>query len=161
MNIENAQDANVIFELLGIKDVTTKRQEENGTIVYELPFKRCSINGTTGKIKFACYKSGYIRDVSDWNSSCWQINRTKKVTTKEHNYKYESKKRILIHGPEARIVYLANYVLKNYYRNPSKYLVGEWTRKQVVNQGVEITSLRYQEAQDVKVIINGHRYNLS
>ena len=184
MELENAQDANSIFELLGIKDVTTKRQEKNGTIVYELPFERCSTNGTTGKIKFACYESGYVRDVSDWNSSCWQINKKYETKTKWWNSYYKEYrtrseyKRVLIDNAEDRIVYLANYILKNYYRNPNKFMIGEYTKECINKQYTQAVKYRNQSDRtglpfdyelettrtrpdDIKVIINGHRYNLS
>ena len=172
MELENAQDANSIFELLGIKDVTTKRQEKNGTIVYELPFERCSTSGITGKIKFACYESGYVRDVSDWNSSCYQIN--KKYETKEkwwnsHYKKYCTRshyKRILIPEYEDRMVYLANYILKNHYRNTDRFIIGEWTKECMKSQFEEANKYHNQSdplpfGDDVQVIVNGHRYNLS
>ena len=189
MELENCQDANAIFDLLGIKDVTTKRQEKNGTIVYELPFERCSTNGTTGKIKFACYESGYIRDVSDWNSSCWQINKKYEAKEKVWNSYYKKYfthtgyKRVLIDDAEDRIVYLANYILKNYYRNPNKFMIGEWTKECINKQYTQAVKYRNLtecdkiqadvnathslpfavdvNVDDVKVIINGHRYNLS
>tara|TARA_R110002167_G_scaffold5978_1_gene27403 strand:+ start:340 stop:900 length:561 start_codon:yes stop_codon:yes gene_type:complete len=186
MELENCQDANAIFDLLGVKDVTTKRQEKNGTIVYELPFERCSTNGTTGKIKFACYESGYIRDVSDWNSSCWQINKKYEAKEKVWNSYYKkyfthtSYKRVLIDDAEDRIVYLANYILKNYYRNPNKFMIGEWTKECIESQYEQASKYRnqndklpfeidvdgdyifdYGKPKDVQVIINGHRYNLS
>jgi len=169
MELENAQDANSIFELLGIKDVTTKRQEKNGTIVYELPFERCSTSGITGKIKFACYESGYVRDVSDWNSSPWQLNKRYETKTKWWNSYYKkyctatTTKRVLINNAEDRIVYLANYILKNYYRNPNKFIIGEYTKECMVKQRIEAAqcqeNLPFEN--DVQVIINGHRYNLS
>ena len=167
--IETVEQAYNVFELLGIKDVTTKRQEKNGTIVYELPFERCSTNGTTGKIKFACYESGYVRDVSDWNSSPWQLNKKYETKEKWWNSYYKKYcthsryKRVLIDNAEDRIVYLANYILKNYYRNPNKFIIGEYTKECMVKQRIEAAqcqeNLPFKD--DVQVIINGHRYNLS
>jgi hypothetical protein len=169
MKIETAAEALKQFELLGIKYAQTERQRKNGTIVYELPFKRCSAGGNTVSMKFALYESGYVRDVSGWNASPWQLN--KKYGTREKIWssylkeyrEYTSYKRVLIDNHEDRLVYLANYILKNYYRNPSKYMVGEWTRECMVKQRVEAAQCQEDLPfnDDVQVIVNGHRYNLS
>jgi hypothetical protein len=72
---------------------------------------------------------------------------------------------------EDRLVYLCNYILKNYYRNQSgasfyrinDYQVSEIKRQSVNAEPQELVKTFPSLAQidDVKVIINGHRYNLS
>ena len=76
-------------------------------------------------------------------------------------------KRVLIDNAEDRIVYLANYILKNYYRNPNKFMIGEYTKECMVKQRVEAAQCQdslpweFDKNDDIQVIINGHRYNLS
>ena len=38
--ITSAREAITIFKILGIKDITTERQRNNGTTVYELPIQQ-------------------------------------------------------------------------------------------------------------------------
>jgi hypothetical protein len=99
--------------------------------------------------------------------SCYQLNRTRKCDEyfKDYDYggnwtgKYRKSKRterIMIDNHRDRVVYLCNYILKNYYNQNWYALVGEYTQEKV--------SKRYDDelcVNDIKVIINGHRYNLS
>ena len=43
------------MQLLGIEDVTTKRQLLNGTVIWELPIKKYG-----EKIRVGSFKSGYV-----------------------------------------------------------------------------------------------------
>ena len=75
---------------------------------------------------------------------------------------FESIDRILIHDEQERLEYLISYCLKNYYIGQSnmlssgnyvpKWKYEAWTRRDRVN---EVNN------PEVKVIINGHRYNIT
>ena len=72
----------------------------------------------------------------------------------------------MIDTHQERVVYLCNYILKNYYRNNKCSLVGEYTMKRVSEVHGEwwrqnSDYLKSKQVDDVQVIINGHRYNLS
>jgi len=95
--------------------------------------------------------------------------------------KYVGKKRIMIPNHEDRFVYLCNYILKNYYRtqkSASFYRINDYqaslirklseeTRENYNrNEQLPFNSIPeddkfFSSTDDVQVIINGHRYNLS
>ena len=185
--IKDRTDALGFFKLMGIKEITTSRQKKNGTTVYELPISKLSYTGSTYKYKYAIYDSGYIRDVSDHCSSPWYIN--KRYETNEmywNSYykkytKYKTSKAAFIGNFDDQLVYLANYILKNRYRN-KLYSCCDWSIEQIKEQRefmydhkwkgntVTISRDEYNElkkanplakAQDeVVVFINGHRYDI-
>ena len=159
--IKSAREAMTIFKILGIKDVTTKRQRKNGTQVFELPIQQVWQTLDPKPIRFATYKSGYVRNISEYNSSCYQINKTKPVI-------YESgmtgKERILISNWEERLIYLAKFIIKNYYQKPT-YVMNDYVmdclREAYVRDYNNQPSNRLPFGDEVQVIVNGHRYNLS
>ena len=190
--ITTKKEALDVFELLNIKEVGKKFQHKRGTYVYELPFCTSYHNGTLVPIKFAVYKTGYVRRV-EGAFTCYQINKKRQEPDyfKDYKWNYDTKesewtgkyrkrystKRILIDNHEDRMVYLCNYILKNYYRSNRMNLVGEYTMKKVSEvhgewwrqnsdylkskQETDIWCRNDLEAKDeVQVIINGHRYNL-
>jgi len=194
--VTTMQEAYRVFELLGIKEVTKKWQKKQGTEVWELPFKTMYYNGHTEPNRFSVYKSGYVRKMvvhpkSNASYSCYQLNKTRKSDEYFKDYewndtecahewtgKYRKSKRterIMIDTHRDRIVYLCNYILKNYYKSGKMNLVGEYTMKRVAevhgewwrdnknNYGFKETVERdsYIDDNNVQVIINGHRYNLS
>ena len=120
-------------------------------------------------LRFATYESGYVRNVSEHNASSYQINKTKKRPA-DNDYHFESIERILIAGWENRLIYLARFIIKNYYKKPT-YLISDYTIStlKLKNQHdrlhdredkLPFTINRYPQ-DDVQVIVNGHRYNLS
>ena len=172
--IRSAREAMTIFKILGIKEITTNRQRKNGTQVFELPIQQMYQNLVPKPLRFATYKTGYVRNVSPYNSSSYQINKTKKRPAGTNGYHFEHVERILIQGWENRLIYLARFIIKNYYKKPT-YLISDYTLStlKVKNQH---DRLRDQEcrlpfghivhpdstpADDIQVIVNGHRYNLS
>ena len=76
--ITSAREAMTIFKILGIKDVTTDRQRNNGTTVYELPIQRMWQTLNPKPLRFATYSTGYVRNVSEDNFTCYQINKTRR-----------------------------------------------------------------------------------
>jgi len=165
--IKSAREALTIFKILGIKDITTNRQRKNGTTVYELPIQQMWQTLDPKPLRFATYDTGYVRNISEGNSSCYQINKTKQVT-------YESGmtgvERILIPSWEDRLIYLAKFIIKNYYQKPT-YLMNDYVIKCLKEAYYKQnkTGLPWGDSvhpdstpeNDIQVIINGHRYNLS
>ena len=114
-------------DLLGWKDITTKRQKKNGTQIWELPIK---FYHGGGKIKVGSFESGYVRrmngcytpyqlnkcepNVEYYKDYKWNKNYTKQTFTGKYN-KYVGKRRIPIMDEVDRLEYLITYCLKNYY----------------------------------------------
>ena len=94
--VTTATEALQIFDMLGIKNVSTRRQKKNGTQVYELPIQQMWQTCNPKPLRFACYRSGYVRNVSEYNSSAYQINKTKKQPAGTNGYHFEHVGRILI-----------------------------------------------------------------
>ncbi len=202
--VRTMQEAYRVFELLGIKEVTKPWQKRQGTEVWELPFKTMYYNGSTETNRFSIYKSGYVRKMvvhpeSNASYSCYQLNKTRKsdeyfkdyewVDLENGNYtqkwtgKYRKSnrtERIMIDTHQERVVYLCNYILKNYYNKNEYALVGKYTMKRVSeihgewwranrnNHQLPFETIQSEDSKhgispnhSVQVIINGHRYNLS
>ena len=148
------------LQLLNIQEVTTKQQEKNGTREFKLPVK-CQYGGA---IHVASFASGYVRRTrAGGYCPSWQLNKTKKNFEKEwpNGYKYYSTERILIPNEQDRLEYLISFCLKNYYIGQANMLssdkfVAKWKYDEAIKLGEE-----YAREPDVKVIVNGHRYNLS
>ena len=168
--IKSAREAMTIFKILGIKDVTTDRQRKNGTQVFELPIQQMWQTCNPKPLRFATYKTGYVRNISEYNSSPYQINKTKKIEVNEYHNYYEQTKRILIPNWEDRLIYLAKFIIKNYYQKPT-YLMNDYVIKCLKEAYYKQnkTGLPWGDSvhpdstpeNDIQVIINGHRYNLS
>ena len=172
--ITTAREASNIFEILGIKDITTKRQRHNGTTVYELPIQQMWATLNPKPLRFATYSTGYVRNVSESNFSCYQINKTKQVSYYKGYRREVYTERILIPTQQDRLIYLANFVIKNYYKKPT-YVINDYTIKLLKEAYVrdynnkpsnrlpfhDLVDPESTPVDDVKVIINGHRYNLS
>ena len=114
------------MDLLGIMDVTTTRQDKNGTIVWKLPIKNQWNNGSL--IEVASFSTGYVRNQNSCYSN-YQLNKCEKSVEYFPDYKwvgdeqvktgkfneFVTKKRILIPIEIERLEYLISYCLKNYY----------------------------------------------
>ena len=146
------------MDLLGIMDITTTRQSKNGTIVWKLPIKdtwhkRC--------IEVASFKTGYVRNQNSASSN-YQLNKTKKNFEKEwsNGYRYYSTERILIPIEIDRLEYLISYCLKNYYVNKANQVAnGEYIPKWKHEDDIK-NAVAENTTPEVKVIVNGHRYNV-
>jgi len=187
-SIKTREDALRFFKLMGVKNVQTKRQEKNGTTVYELPIRRLSYTGNSYAYKYAIYDSGYIRDISEHCSSPWYINKRYITKSKYWNsyykeyYTYTGSKPVFVNNFDDQLVYLANYILKNRYGS-KLYSCCDWNVEQIkecsdlrhkVRWDSDTVTISRQEfidlqkanplaktQDDVQVIINGTRYNLS
>ena len=158
--IRSAREAMTIFKILGIKDITTDRQRNNGTTVYELPISQVWQTLQPKPLRFATYDTGYVRNVTEGLASPYQINKTKKVT-------YESGmtgvERIYIDNWEDRLIYLAKFIIKNYYQKPT-YVMSDYVMdclRQAYVRDYNNKPFSKLFGDEVQVIINGHRYNLS
>ena len=156
-------------------------------------------NGYLSVNRFSVYESGYVRKMvvygkNNASMSCYQLNKVRKKPYFVKDYKWNHEKnesiwtgkyrkeqgnyRVLIGSHADRVVYLCNYILKNYYRKSKMGLVGEYTMKRVAEVHGEWWKANRNDYQspftdegkryddelcvnDIKVIINGHRYNLS
>ena len=168
--IRSAREAMTLFKILGIKDITTERQRNNGTTVYELPMQR-AYPVASYPIRFATYSTGYVRNISE--DSCYQINKTRQ-TSRYKAYKREIyTERILIPKWEDRLIYLAKFIIKNYYRKTTNvisddsldYIRQELRKPVEAAPEVEVTwcdSVHPDSTpkNDVQVIIRGQRYNI-
>ena len=154
------------LQLLGIQEITTSRQKKNGTREFKLP-----INDPHGyAIHVASYSSGYVRRTRV--RSCWQLNKTKKNYEKTfpNGSEWWSIERILIPNEQDRLEYLISYCLKNYYIGQANMLSnGKYVPKWKYESDLEKSRQRKEEIRDhflsqepeVKVIVNGHRYNIT
>ena len=102
------------MQYLGIKEITTLRQQVNGTREFALPYK---VRGK--RVTIASYQTGYVRIDRNCHSR-YQINPTYevpyKVIGKDGKLRtWTSRKRIMIYGEKSRIDFIFNYILKNYY----------------------------------------------
>ena len=155
---KNNMNIKQTLQLLDIQEVTTKRQKNNGTREFELPIKD---SYTKKKIRVASFASGYVRNQNSASSN-YQLNKTKKNFEQEFpsGYKYYSTERILIPNEQDRLEYLISYCLKNYYIGKAnqvandKYIPKWKYEDDIRNAVVENTT------PEVKVIVNGHRYNV-
>ena len=146
------------LDFLQIQEVTTDRQKANGTREFKLP-----VNDPYGDaIHVASYSTGYVRRTKTSGRSDWQLNKTKKNFEKEwpNGYKYYSTERILIPNEQDRLEYLIAFCLKNYYISQANMLsngnfIPKWKYED------ELKSLAFRCDPEVKVIINGHRYNIT
>ena len=194
-NVKTASEAYKVFDLLGIKDVTKPWQKRKGTEVWELPLKTMYNNGHLSINRFSIYRSGYVRKMvvygkNNASMSCYQLNRVRKVANFVKDYKWSdthetsvwtgkyrkiyNNERIMIDNHRDRVVYLCNYILKNYYRKKNTSLVGEYTRSRIETthgewwrQNSDYLKSKQDKffhsagTHDVQVVIDGHRYNLS
>ena len=110
------------MELLGIQDVTTNRQHENGTRVWKLPIKNEWLGNRKNAtyIEVASFKTGYVRN-NNSASSNYQLNKRCegepeyfKLANGDYR-RFSTRSRVLIPIEIDRLEYLISYCLKNYY----------------------------------------------
>ena len=118
----------------------------------------------------------------------WNDSENEMIWTGKYRKIYNNE-RIMIDNHRDRVIYLCNYILKNYYNNSKMSLVGDYTRLRVSEihgkfwrnereneqlpffDGDEHDLVKTIQSEDTKhgispnhkiqVIIDGHRYNLS
>ena len=147
------------IQLLGIQDVTTTRQKKNNTLEFKLPVK----DQYGAEIHVASFASGYVRRTkAGGHCPSWQLNKTKKVPPTK-DYKWSSIERILIPNEQDRLEYLISFCLKNYYIGQANMLSsGKFIPKWKYDDLADAARIDYERQDpEVKVIVNGHRYNVS
>ena len=154
------------MQLLGIQDVTTERQHNNGTIVWRLTILSDKKNTY---IEYASFASGYVRNQGVDCRSNWQINKCE-MNKRYYEYPdgkvyaFDTKERILIPIEIDRLEYMIKYIIKNEFIKRANTVqqgnfVLKWqydnVRNTVIEHGVD------QYVPEVKVIVNGQRYNIT
>ena len=158
------------MQLLGIQDVSTSRQVKNGTIEWRLPVK----DQYGAVIHVASFASGYVRRTKAGGyCPSWQLN--KRCESEPQYYKiekdgetlyrkYTTRTCELIPNEVDRLEYLISFCLKNYYIGQANKLssdefIPKWKheayKREYKNRVNEVNN------PEVKVIVNGHRYNVS
>ena len=134
------------MRLLQIEDVTTKRQLNNGTVVWRLPIKINYPGNAERFIEVASFKTGYVRN-QNCGYSNYQLNKRclsepqyypeyKWCDDKDCNVKtgkyhmFQTRACVLIPNEIDRLEYLIAYCLKNYYiKNANQVANGEFVSK--------------------------------
>jgi hypothetical protein len=150
------------MDLLGITDVSTKRQEKNGTIQWRLPLKNVWPGNRKNAtyIEVASFKAGYVRR----QNGCYTPYQLNKRPTTERYYKdyrytergtqewtgkynkYISKTTKLIPIEIDRLEYLISYCLKNYYIKHANFVAnGEYVPKWTHEWELEKANETYSE----------------
>jgi len=149
-----------MLQFLDIQEVTTKRQKANGTREFKLPVK----DQYGSEIHVASFASGYVRRTkAGGHCPSWQLNKTKKVPS---GYKdWQCTERILIPNEQDRLEYLISFCLKNYYIGQANMLsngnfIPKWKHEADLSEQFAKGFGHANEVQEVKVIVNGHRYNV-
>ena len=133
---------------------------------------------------YTCWQINKTRKSDEYYKDYeWNEDYTKQTWTGKYR-KSDRTIRILIPRYEDRMIHMANHILKNHYQmkkgNKTKYVIGEWTKdcmvanakkkdKEYIKSTQEYQNLPWGEEcksetftkDEVKVIINGHRYNLA
>ena len=153
-----------MLQFLDIQEVTTKRQKANGTREFKLPVK----DQYGAEIHVASFASGYVRRTKAGGyCPSWQLN--KRVESEPQYYgpfenglyrKYTTRACKLIPNEQDRLEYLISFCLKNYYigyanKLSSGEFIPKWKHEDKVNE-----ALLENTTPEVKVIVNGHRYNV-
>ena len=108
------ENTTTLMKYLGVEEITTPKQQDNGTREFALPYK---IRGK--RVTLASYQSGYVRIDRNCHSR-YQINPTYEVPYKFVSAygelkSWTNKRRMMIYGEKNRIDFIFNYILKNYY----------------------------------------------
>ena len=155
---------NETLQLLDIQEVTTKKQKANGTREFKLPVK----DQYGGAIHVASFASGYIRRTKAGGyCPSWQLN--KRVESEPQYYgpvedgtyrEYTTRTCKLIPNEQDRLAYLISFCLKNYYigyanKLSSGEFIPKWKHEDSIKNAVVENC-----TPEVKVIVNGHRYNV-
>ena len=156
-----------MLQFLDIQEGTTKRQKKNGTREFELPIKT---EWSKRKIRVASFASGYVRcQLSDaycsyqLNKRCESEPQYFKLSNGDYR-KFTTRACVLIPNEQDRLAYLISYCLKNYYiKNANQVANGDYIPKWKYESYKNEYKNRVKEVNnpDVKVMVNGHRYNVS
>ena len=130
MDIRKENELDRQMDLLQMKEISTYRQQKNGTRIFQLPIKKYG-----QYIEVGSFESGYVRRMNGCYTP-YQLNKCEPVDHyyKAYDYngevqkwngkyhKYVGKKRILIPNEVDRLEYLIAFCLKNYYINQANMI---------------------------------------
>ena len=130
--LENAFVRQLLIKY-NIKEVTTQRQAINGTREFEFPvspgkyYRNGKFLPLPGKLRLACFKSGYVRKQNGCYSP-YQLNKQYKqeqrttflIDGKLQTRRYMGLARAKVWSGLARLNYMLEYYLKNYKQNTNK-----------------------------------------
>jgi len=156
------------MQLLGIQDVSTKRQEKNGTIVWRLPIKN---EWDKSFIEVASFSTGYVRNQNSGYSN-YQLNKRcegepeyfdsgRKDSMGRPLYtQFSTRSCVLIPIEIDRLEYLISYCLKNYFiKRANQVADGEFIPKWLHKDSIK-NAVVENTTPEVEVIVNGQRYNV-
>ena len=173
------------MQLLGIEDITTKRQSNNGTVVWRLPIK----NNWPGNqknatfIEVGSFKTGYVRNQNSGYSNyqlnkrnykdeyfkdyktIWNDNNTDYTQEWTGKYsKFVTRVCELIPIEIDRLEYLISYCLKNYYiKRANEVVSGDYVPKWKHEHDLKtIEKVTRDEGtlQNLSVTVNGEKYKI-
>ena len=152
------------MQLLGIEDVTSHVQYNNGTIVWRLPIKNNWKNGKL--IEVASFSTGYVRNQNSGYSN-YQLNKRcegepeyfdsgKKDSIGRPMYtKWVTRSCKLIPIEIDRLEYLISYCLKNYYIKRANQVVdGKYVSQWYHDWSLERANETYSENTGAMARIN-------
>ena len=147
-----------------------KAEQQESKILGQKPVNR-KANSQKSAIHVASFASGYVRRTKAGGyCPSWQLNKRYKEKEYIHVNDYETgrpvirtfetKKCKLILDEQDRLEYLISFCLKNYYIGyANKLSNGEFVAMWEYNDAIKLGE-EYAREPDVKVIVNGHRYNV-
>ena len=153
MNIKKEKELYKQMDLLQMKEISTYRQQKNGTRIFQLPIKKYG-----QFIEVGSFQSGYVRRMNGGYTP-YQLNKCENYDhfypeykhielpdgswdskkTGKYN-KYVGKRRITIDNEVDRIEYLIAYCLKNYYINQANEVengkfISKWKHEYEMKNG--------------------------
>ena len=105
-----------------IKEITTQRQAINGTREFEFPVPSRKRWPNGNRLRLACYKSGYVRNVNSCSSN-YQLNPVYKSESRQmfltdegilKTYIYNGYTRTKIWNTMARMKFMLDFYIRNY-----------------------------------------------
>ena len=163
------------MDLLGIMDISTKRQEKNGTIVWRLPIKNNYQGNEDNFIEVASFKTGYVRNQNSGYSN-YQLNKRcqgEPMYFKDYEWKNGEQvwtgkyRQFLTRGCKLipieidRLEYLLKYCVKNYYiKHANQVPNGDFYPKWMYENKCNKCDRNDGTLQNLSVTVNGERYKI-
>ena len=155
------------MQLLDIRDVSTNRQDNNGTIVWRLPIK--NNHKPTSFIEVASFSTGYVRNQNSGYSN-YQLNKRCKSEPEYYperkyiNGEYKETGKFLQWTTRScklipieidRLEYLISYCLKNYFiKRANQVVEGRYVSKWYHEWSLERANETYSENTGAMARIN-------
>ena len=140
------------MELLGIVDISTKRQSDNGTITWKLPIKNKWNNGSF--IEVGSFSTGYVRNNNSGYSN-YQLNKRCESEPEYYELSNGDYRKLttrtckLIPIEIDRLEYLISYCLKNYYIKHANFVAnGDYVPKWRYNNLADAARIDYENKND-------------